>query len=123
VVDASLRFAGFKNLALYTNFGRVSMHRYLSRPRSSTYMIAVQVHRPRFGPISAVWFASVAAAKRFVSGEVDFSRTPPPKYLPPDVVWRDIHRVRICNVVLTTGRYPAVRDRFQHAAQLLRKAC
>jgi hypothetical protein len=68
-VDVSLRSAGFKNLALHTNFGRVSMHRYLSRPRSSTYMIAVPVYRPRLGPISAVWFASVAAAKRFVSGE------------------------------------------------------
>lgn len=122
-VDASLRSAGFRNLALYTNFGRVDMNRYLNHPRSSTYMIAVPVYGPRFGPISAVWFASVAAAKRFVSGEVDFSRTPPPKGLPPNIVWRDIHRVRICNVVLTTGRYPTVRDRFQRAARLLRKAC
>jgi hypothetical protein len=122
-VDASLRSAGFKNLALYTNFGRVDMHRYLNHPKSSTYMVAVPVYRPRYGPISAVWFASVPAAKHFVSSEVDPTRTPPPTGLPPDIVWGDIHEVRICNVVLTTGRYPTVRERFQRAARLLRKAC
>jgi hypothetical protein len=119
----ALTHAGFTHLALYDNFERVAMNRYLFHPRNSYYMIALPVYRPRFGPISAIWYATTDGAKRLVASEVDFAKTPPPKSLPPDIVWRDIHEVRVCNVVLTTGHYPTVRERFERVVRMLRADC
>ncbi len=124
-VNAAVKQAGFSRINVYSGFGIVAHPaKILEDPPRGPYMVAVRTYRPRYGVIAAVWFRTRTAAEREDAADQPFLRGRAPRNsMPSDVVIAHVRQVRVCNVVITTGRYQSIARRFNKLVALLRRVC